>query len=63
MRSGTLLAPLPTLAESRAHAERQLAALPEPLRSLDAGPPYPVEVSAALRALAAAVDARVAIDP
>ena len=63
MRGGRLIAPLPTLAESRAYAAGQLAALPEPLRSLDAGPAYPVEVSARLRALAAEVDARVALDP
>jgi nicotinate phosphoribosyltransferase len=58
MRGGRLLAPLPTLAASRAHAAREVAALPEPLRSLDAQPPYEVEVSEALRALAAEVDAR-----
>lgn len=58
MRGGRLLAPLPTLAASRAHAAREVAALPEPLRSLDPAPPYAVEVSAALRALAADVDAR-----
>jgi nicotinate phosphoribosyltransferase len=58
VRGGRLRAPLPTLAASREHAARQLAALPERLRSLDAAPPYPVEVSAALRALAAEMDAR-----
>ena len=57
MREGRLVAPLPTLAASREHAARQLAALPERSRSLDQDEPYPVEVSPALRALAAEIDA------
>jgi nicotinate phosphoribosyltransferase len=58
MRRGKLLAPLPTLAASREHAGRQFAGLPERMRSLDAADPYPVEITTALRALAAELDAR-----
>ena len=58
MLSGRLAAPLPTLNATRANAERQIAALPDDLRSLEAAPPYPVEVSSALRALAEEMDAR-----
>jgi nicotinate phosphoribosyltransferase len=58
MRNGELLAPLPTLGASREHARRQLAGLPERLRSSDAANPYQVKISAAIRALAAEVDAR-----
>jgi nicotinate phosphoribosyltransferase len=57
MRGGRPVAPLPSLAASREHARRQLAALPERLRSLDPEPPYTVDVSDALRALAAQIDA------
>ena len=58
MRKGRLVEPLPTLTASRAHAAKQLAALPNSLRSLDESEPYTVEVAPALRALAAEVDAR-----
>jgi nicotinate phosphoribosyltransferase len=58
MRGGRRLAPAPTLAEVRAHAASQLAALPEALRRLDTAAPYPVEVAAPLQALAREVDAR-----
>lgn len=54
MRGGRRL-PLPDLAADRAHAAAQLARLPEPLRRLESFD-YPVEVSAALRALAAEAD-------
>jgi len=57
MRGGRRVAGLPTLAEARAHAARQLACLPEPLRRLDDPGPYPVEIAPALRALAAELDA------
>jgi nicotinate phosphoribosyltransferase len=41
-----------SLQETRAYAAREVAALPERLRRMDAArPPYPVEVSPALRAL------------
>jgi nicotinate phosphoribosyltransferase len=58
MRGGRRLVPAPTLAEVRAHAASQLAALPEALRRLDTAAPYPVEVAAPLQALAREVDAR-----
>ena len=58
MRGGQLAAPLPTLTAAREYASKQLAALPERLRSLEAADPYPVEITAALGALAAEVDAR-----
>ncbi|MCG8546310.1 MAG: nicotinate phosphoribosyltransferase [Alphaproteobacteria bacterium] len=57
IRHGRLVAPLPTLDESRERAVENLAALPEPLRRLEEGVPYAVEISAGLRALAARMDA------
>jgi nicotinate phosphoribosyltransferase len=48
----------PSLQASRDRARRQLAALPERLRTLDPAEPRPAEVSAALEALAQEVDAR-----
>ena len=56
MRGGKRLAPAPTLAEIRAHAAAELKRLPTPLRRLETGFDYPVEVSAALKALAAEAD-------
>jgi nicotinate phosphoribosyltransferase len=57
MSGGAILA-LPSLHESREHAARQLAALPEPLRSLeDATTPYPVAISQELQALRERADA------
>lgn len=58
MRSGRLLAPLPSLADSRAYAQAQLASLPPALHALGAAAPYPVAVSEALRQLAQRVDER-----
>ena len=58
MRGGRRLAPHPTLADIRTRAERELARLPEPLRRLEPGAPYKVEVADALVALAAACDRR-----
>ncbi len=60
MQGGKRLKPAPTLAEMRARAARDLERLPEPLRRLEPGASYPVEVSEALRRLAAEVDGRVA---
>ena len=60
MRDGRRLAPAPSLAESRAHAMREIARLPEPLRRLEPGATCPVEVAGALVRLAAAVDRRLA---
>lgn len=57
IRHGRLIAPLPTLDESRERAVENLAALPEPLRRLEEGGPYAVEISAGLRDLAAHMDA------
>jgi nicotinate phosphoribosyltransferase len=56
MRGGQRVAGLPDLAASRAHAADQLQRLPEPLRHLETAP-YPVEIAAALRDLAARLDA------
>ncbi len=58
MRGGKRVAPVPTLAQIRARAKRDLARLPEPLRRLEAGVAYPVEISAKLKALAAEMDAK-----
>jgi len=58
MRGGRRLAPAEPLAEIRARAARELAALPEPLRALETRPAYPVTVAPALRRLADAVDRR-----
>ncbi len=56
MRGGKRLAPAPTLDEIRAHAAAELKRLPTPLRRLETGFDYPVEVAAALKALAAEAD-------
>jgi nicotinate phosphoribosyltransferase len=60
MQAGKRLEPWPTLAEIRARAVRELERLPEPLRRLEPDASYPVEVSDALRRLAAEVDGRMA---
>lgn len=59
MQGGKRLAPPPTLAKIRARAARDLERLPEPLRRLESGASYPVEVSETLKRLAAEVDGRV----
>ena len=56
MRGGRRLAGLDTLEQARDRARDQLARLPEPLRSLEAAPLYPVTVSNALKGLAEEVD-------
>ena len=56
MRAGERVAGLPDLEESRAHAADELRRLPAALRAPAPAPAYPVEVSAALRDLAAAAD-------
>jgi len=58
MKSGKMLAPSPPLAAIREHAARELAALPEHLRSLEQAPPYPVEISGDLKKLARSTDER-----
>jgi nicotinate phosphoribosyltransferase len=60
MQGGKRLKSAPTLAEMRARAARDLERLPEPLRRLEPGASYPVEVSEALHRLAEEVDGRVA---
>jgi nicotinate phosphoribosyltransferase len=60
MRNGLRLQPLPSLAEARARAARDLERLPEPLRRLEPGAPYPVQVTDALKQLAGEVDLRLA---
>jgi nicotinate phosphoribosyltransferase len=56
MRSGRRVDPAEALIGAREHARRQLAGLPEALRGLDEQPDYEVEVTAAVRELAAEVD-------
>jgi nicotinate phosphoribosyltransferase len=61
MRGGRRVGALPSLVEARRHHAAQMRSLPPALRSLEpAGSPYPVEVSAAVLALAAQVDATTA---
>jgi nicotinate phosphoribosyltransferase len=58
MRAGACVAPPASLNAARDLLARQLAALPAQLRALDDAPPYAVDVSPTLRALAAEIDAR-----
>jgi nicotinate phosphoribosyltransferase len=60
MRGGRRLEPHPDLAELRRRAAEDLRRLPEPLRRLEKGPAYPVEIAPALRSLAEEVDRRLA---
>ena len=60
MKDGLRLRPAPTLAEIRAQAKNDLERLSEPLRELEPGTTYPVEVADTLVKLAAEVDHRVA---
>jgi nicotinate phosphoribosyltransferase len=53
---GEPVAPPPSLEDIRAHAARNLAALPDAHRRLSADASYPVTVSSALRAMADAFD-------
>jgi nicotinate phosphoribosyltransferase len=61
MRGGRRSGSRPTLAEARERCARELARLPEPLRRLEAGAPYPVEIAPALGRLADEVDRRLAV--
>jgi nicotinate phosphoribosyltransferase len=56
MRSGHRVGVVEALAVARERARRQLAGLPDTLRGLDEQPDYEVEVTAAVRELAAEVD-------
>jgi nicotinate phosphoribosyltransferase len=59
MKAGRRVEPSPMLTEIRARAAHDLERLPEPLRRLEAGTSYPVQVADALRRLAAEVDRRI----
>jgi nicotinate phosphoribosyltransferase len=56
VRAGKRIAPAPTLAQIRERAVRGLGRLPEPLRRLESGVNYPVQISDKLSALAAHMD-------
>ena len=58
MQGGKRIGSAPTLDQIRARAARGLERLPEPVRKLEPGASYPVEVSKTLKCLAADVDAR-----
>ena len=60
MKDGGRVGPTPSLAEIRARAAHDLERLPEPLRDLEPGATYPVDVADALVRLAAEVDSRMA---
>jgi nicotinate phosphoribosyltransferase len=60
MKDGRRLGPKPALSDLRARAARELERLPPPLRDLQPGATYPVEVADALVKLAAEVDNRIA---
>lgn len=60
MRQGKRLDPPEALREIRTRAARGLASLPEPLRHLEPGGSYTIEVADALRSLAETVDKRLA---
>jgi nicotinate phosphoribosyltransferase len=60
LRAGKRVAALPSLAEIRDTAAQSLHALPKPLSRLEEGFIYPVDVTAALRKLAAECDRRAA---
>jgi nicotinate phosphoribosyltransferase len=60
MRGGRVLGPRPSLADARRRCARDLARLPDRLRRLEAGAPYPVAVAPALVHMAEQVDQRLA---
>jgi len=59
MQGGRRLRPSPLLDDIRLRVKRELERLPEPLRRLEPGTTYPVEVADELVMLAAAVDRRI----
>jgi nicotinate phosphoribosyltransferase len=63
MRDGRRVGPAPTLAAIRDHAARELAHMPDGLRSLRPDGAYPVQISDSLKRLAAAADRRLAREP
>ena len=58
MKSGKRVSPSEPLLESRKRAAAGLSCLPEPLRRLDEGAPYPVQIARAVQDLALEVDQR-----
>jgi nicotinate phosphoribosyltransferase len=58
MQGGRRIAPAPTLAEIRARAARELERLPEPMRRLEGGAAYPVQIADPLLRLAGEADRR-----
>jgi nicotinate phosphoribosyltransferase len=60
MQNARRVEPPATLADLRTRAARELARLPEPLRSLAEGASYPVRVADSLEKVAAETDARLA---
>ena len=58
MKGGRRIEASPPLEDARQHVKRGLERLPEPLRALDTGTTYQVEIAAELEALAAEVDRR-----
>jgi nicotinate phosphoribosyltransferase len=56
MKDGKRIGARPALDEIREHCAAELARLPEPLRRLEPGAPYPVTVADALRDLTDRVD-------
>ena len=58
MKKGRRLRASPDLATVRTYAASQIASLPEPLRRLEAAPPYHVAISAPLRSLTSEVDSQ-----
>jgi len=60
IRSGRLVAPLPGLDRIRRRVRDEVGALPAWMHTLDGGGPAPVEISPAIRALAAEYDAAAA---
>jgi nicotinate phosphoribosyltransferase len=60
MRNGRRVRPAPALDDIRRNAKRGLELLPEPVRRLDPGAAYPVEIGQALKDLTEEVDRRIA---
>ena len=58
MRAGKRIEPAPALAQIRERAARELDRLPEPLRRLEPGINYPVQISEKLSVLVAQMDAK-----
>lgn len=59
MREGQRINAAPSLDDLRRHAAREIARLPDALRSLDAGDAYPMRIADTLKRLAAETDRRV----